>query len=294
MFFVHQHKNDDDNDIKDIVTNIASFKDININDIKNIDYLLIDTYGTVISRCCADQYNNKDIINHGIDISDMIDLYKLTDLSGNIINYKYIGEAYPSKHQKNCRFLNNIYLKLWFHNLSKQVPFHVLDLSYLTEYDLNDTISKFKKTVPTLNIYALSPPSSIEALLSIVDQLTLFGINTIDKHLVTHWNGSIGTSGFLLGWKDSSGWIDKNKPGYFELNSEIIGKQIAIVSSDIDELQKIYKAYKAKYPQYIDKLKLYLYKDKFAELDLKSRFSQIEIEYCDCGATNHINDNGDK
>ena len=277
MFFVHQNKDDDD--IKDIVTNITSFKDIDINDIKNTDYLLIDLDGTVIDR-----------------------VYRESD---HYILSEEFYKKYYNIHNTDCRFLKRIEI-----NIHKKG----LNFFYITEHDINNTIKRFKEAIPKINICALSRSwpgilikgkyyQTDQLIYSREDQLRNLGINTIDKYI---WTNHIDKGVFLCGWNgslkeyckccyDLNDIEVKNQPGYFDLNPEMVGKNIVVVDDDINQLNYIYKAYKAKYPQYINKLKLYLYINPFVSsmassvYNVPSALNSMENEYCDCNAKTKIN-----
>ena len=276
MFFVHQHKDDNDNDIKDIVTTITSFKDINIKDIQDTDYLLIDLHGTIIDKLSIKNYLSKMNIK-----SD-----------ANHIFLEKLNTKLNESHKNDCRFLANIDIK------TKKIH-------YITEHDINKTLSKFKKQITNLRIYALSrgkPGKLINNVYSNEDQLAKLGINVINKYI---WTNNINKGIFLFGWDKSLNEyceycynlnkycrcnLDNtkinSKTGYFDLHPEMIGKNIVIVDNDINQLNYIYNAYKQKYSKHIDKLKLYLYKNPFVlQMEAgneESALTAMEQEYCDC------------
>ncbi len=279
LFFVHQHINDGKNDITNILTNITNFRNINTNDIKNTEYLLIDLDGTVINRLLSIQVSTE----KGIEF-----LKKLHQELNELLR----------KHDQNCGFVRNVDLEL-----NK----NYFNLSYIT--DINETINKFKPSIPNMKVCTLSrswPCKMLDnATYTQEAQFKKLGINVISNFLY-RWNES--SREYCKCCYDNNITIE-NQLCYFESKPEMISKNIVIVNNDINRLNYIYNAYKSKYPQHVDKLKLYLYNNRSIELNKESDWvdqlankyeesnndskypetilTKIEREYCNCQAINN-------
>ena len=243
MFFVHQHKDDDD--IKDIVTNITSFKDIDINDIKDTKYLMIDIKNIVY--------------RHAIQSIDMSGEVNLRESFLNQIHIEFFRH-----HNKNCKLLNNF--DIICHWVFKGC--YELIVYELVENDINETINKIKQSIPGINVFCISPivyeflPFSNNVnennKCDKKTQMNKLGVNAIDQYLSTKTIIDMGLSYFLFGFNS----FDESKDSYLYLHPETIREKVVIVTSYEEDAINIYNVYKLKYPNHIDKLKLYLFDKK--------------------------------